>query len=237
MHIAVCDDNVADRKQFERLMRRESDRRAKESGTIFSDLFGNATSLLANPMQYDGIYLDLCLTEEANVEAVVKTLIEKGVQAPIILCCSKIDYRKLQLPGDILYLDKPILVEELSKTVDHCLEAKAKAVPRIELREGKETLYVTEPDILYALQDGMMINIHLTNGRIVQVLDNAVNLFSQLENFPSFLVPTLKVLANGRYISGFKFHKIVMTDGKTFKIAKECIPYAKEVYEMYHKEK
>ena len=29
MHIAICDDNIADRKQTERLLGRESDRRAK----------------------------------------------------------------------------------------------------------------------------------------------------------------------------------------------------------------
>ena len=28
MHIAICDDNVADRKQLERLLKRESDKRA-----------------------------------------------------------------------------------------------------------------------------------------------------------------------------------------------------------------
>ena len=39
MHIAVCDDNVADRKQFERLIRRESERRGKENGILFADLF------------------------------------------------------------------------------------------------------------------------------------------------------------------------------------------------------
>ena len=37
MHIALCDDNVADRKQFERLVKRESDRRAADEGILFVD--------------------------------------------------------------------------------------------------------------------------------------------------------------------------------------------------------
>lgn len=53
MHIALCDDNVADRKQFERLTKRESDRRAARDGILYVDSFGNAEALLHNPMQYD----------------------------------------------------------------------------------------------------------------------------------------------------------------------------------------
>ena len=63
MHIAVCDDNVADRKQLERLLKRESDKRAASTGIIYTDSFGNSTSLLSNPMQYDAFYIDMCLTE------------------------------------------------------------------------------------------------------------------------------------------------------------------------------
>ena len=63
MHIAVCDDNVADRKQLERLLKRESDKRAASTGIIYTDSFGNSTALLSNPMQYDAFYIDMCLTE------------------------------------------------------------------------------------------------------------------------------------------------------------------------------
>ena len=50
MHIAICDDNVADRKQLERLLKRESDKRASSTGIIYADSFGNASALLANPI-------------------------------------------------------------------------------------------------------------------------------------------------------------------------------------------
>lgn len=233
MHIAVCDDNVADRKQFERLIRRESERRGKENGILFADLFGNADSLLANPMQYDAFYIDMCKTPGVSVEQIVTVLTEKGVNVPIILCCSDIDYRSLNLPGDISFLDKPIKPEELSVTVEHALEVKANAVPLIELREEKETFYVTEPDILYAIQDGLLIAIYLKDGRVVHTMDNALNLFSQLESFPTFLVPTAKAMINGRYIKAFKFRKVVMIDGKVFKISSECIPYAKKIFAEY----
>ena len=53
MHVAVCDDNIADRKQTERLLGRESDRRAKLTEGLFVDSYGNEQSLLTKPMQYD----------------------------------------------------------------------------------------------------------------------------------------------------------------------------------------
>lgn len=235
MHIAVCDDNVADRKQFERLIKRESDRRAATDGILFADFFGNADSLLANPMQYDVFYIDMCKTPDTSAEQIVTALAEKGVNVPIVLCCSDIDYRTLTLPGDISYLDKPIRPEELSGTVDHAFVVKSHAVSLIEFREEKNTYYVTEPEILYAIQDGLFVDIHLADGRTVHVMDNALNLFGQLESYPSFLMPSLKTVLNGRYIQKFKFHKAVMTDGKTFKIASGCMPYAKDVFEKYAK--
>ena len=34
MHVAICDDNVADRRQLERLLKRESDKRSARLSTI-----------------------------------------------------------------------------------------------------------------------------------------------------------------------------------------------------------
>ena len=84
MHIAVCDDNVADRKQLERQIKRESDKRAASTGIIYSDSFGNSTSLLSNPMQYDAFYIDMCLTEGITGTEVANALIAQGVNAPIV---------------------------------------------------------------------------------------------------------------------------------------------------------
>ena len=84
MHIAVCDDNVADRKQLERLLKRESDKRAASTGIIYTDSFGNSTSLLSNPMQYDAFYIDMCLTEGITGTEVANALIAQGVNAPIV---------------------------------------------------------------------------------------------------------------------------------------------------------
>ena len=47
MHLAVCDDNIADRKQTERLLGRQSDRIFKETGErIYIDSYGNVEAFM-----------------------------------------------------------------------------------------------------------------------------------------------------------------------------------------------
>lgn len=236
MHIAVCDDNVADRKQLERLMKRESDKRMNTSGNIYVDSFGNAVSLLANPMQYDAFYIDMCKTEGVDGIAVANSLISQGVNAPIVMCCSHINYREHSFPENVLFLDKPIKVAELSSSLDHCVSIVQNAVPLIELREDKNTVYVTEPDILYAVEDGRQLLVSLTDGRRVPVSTNALNFFSQVESHPSFIAPSAKVVLNGRYIARIGFRKVIMADGSSFRIHRDCMSYTRYIFEQMQRE-
>lgn len=235
MHIALCDDNVADRKQFERLIKRESDRRAARDGILYVDSFGNADSLLTNPMQYDVFYIDMCRTPGITGANIVTSLIEKGVNAPIVMCCSGINYREQSFPENVIFLDKPIKADELTSSIDHALQIMEQAVPLIELRVEKQTYYVTEPDILYAAENGRMLNVFLKDGRTIVLLDSAQNLFSQLESYPVFFSPTLKVVLNGRYIEKLGFGKAVMLDGRAFRVSHSCMPYAKKLYAEFHR--
>ena len=45
-YIAVCDDNMADRKQMERLLGRESDIRLNDTGVLYIDSYGSEDALL-----------------------------------------------------------------------------------------------------------------------------------------------------------------------------------------------
>ena len=66
MHIAICDDNIADRKQTERLLSRESDRRAKSDSVLYVDSFGKQESVLAAPMIYDMFFIDMINAEPST---------------------------------------------------------------------------------------------------------------------------------------------------------------------------
>ena len=59
MHIAICDDNVADRKHLERLLSRESDKRAGTPNILYVDSYGEKMHFLANPLKYNLIFMDM----------------------------------------------------------------------------------------------------------------------------------------------------------------------------------
>ena len=59
MHLAICDDHMADRKQMERLLGRESDRRLNTTGVLYVDSFGSKESILTTPMTVSYTHLTL----------------------------------------------------------------------------------------------------------------------------------------------------------------------------------
>lgn len=237
MHVAVCDDNVADRKQSERLLKRESDKRLATSGNLYIDSYGNAASLLQNPMQYDVFFIDMCKGELTGID-VLKQLTAKGSSAPVVLCCSDLNYREMPIPEDareqVIFLDKPIQAAKLAQVLDQAQAMKDASVQKIELREEKQTYYVTEPDILYAREDGQYIHVTLLSGKVISVIDTAVNFFYQVESYPTFFSPNHKTVLNGRYIEKTAFHKVTMKDGHVFTVTGSIMKYAQKIFREYH---
>ncbi|MBE5884625.1 MAG: hypothetical protein E7291_09505 [Lachnospiraceae bacterium] len=229
MHIAICDDNVADRKQMERLLKRESDKRMSTTGNIYADSFGNVEALLANPMQYNAFYIDICKTEGVTGTEVANALNKREGNALIVMCCSEINYRLQSFPDNVIFLDKPVKAEELSQSIDLALSMMAKAEPLIELRETTDTYYVREAEILYAVEDTIHTVIALADGRHIRIPTSALNFYAQVEKHPVFMVPSEKVVLNCRHISQFGFRKITMSDGTVFKVSGKHITYAKAI--------
>lgn len=234
MHIAICDDNTADRHQLERLLKRESDKRLSTTGNLYTDSYGNEQALLCNPMQYDLFYIDLCLTEGVTGKDVVDKLMNLGVHAPVVMCCSRINYREQSFPEHVFFLDKPIRTAELSQSIDRALEIKEKAPHMIELRAEKETLYVTEPEIVYATEEARHLTVALRDGRRVVTNTSAENLFTQIEQHPVFFAPSLKVIVNARYVKKVGLFKLTMQDGTEFRIHRDCVKYARYAYDRFH---
>ena len=104
MHLAICDDHMADRKQMERLLGRESDRRLNTTGVLYVDSFGSKESILVTPMIYDAIFMDM--TEDGcDAMELSHMLRADGTDVPIVFCCDKVDYRKSKnLPDNALFL-------------------------------------------------------------------------------------------------------------------------------------
>ena len=94
MYFAICDDNIADRKQSERLLKRQAERVQTEfNEQVYVDSFGNKEAFLIRPQMYQAMFIDMT-TEEPDGLAIAKKLLDIGITKPIVLCCSSIDYKK-----------------------------------------------------------------------------------------------------------------------------------------------
>ena len=232
MHVAICDDNGADRKQMERLLKRESDRRAQTTGTLYVDSFGNVDALLSNALMYDVFYVDMCQTPGVEVRDVIKALAKTGSKAPVVLCCSKINYREQTFPENVFFLDKAIKVAELSESIDRALEIKNAAPSVIELRDEEDTIYVTDDEILYAVAKGRAIEVTLTGGRTKILRTDLYNLYSGWSaKHNCFLPPAGHFLLNCRHIKKLGLLNAEMSDGKKFLLSHTSHEYAKLILE------
>jgi hypothetical protein len=149
------------------------------------------------------------------------------------MCCSEVNYREQEFPDNTLFIDKPISAEALTSSVDRAKEIKTTAEPLIALREENDTIYVTEPDILYAIEDGRFTNVTLTDGRVINTISSAMKLFDEIESHLSFVAPSAKDIINCRYIATLEARTATMTDGTVFKVHKRCLNYAKKAMEEY----
>lgn len=237
MHIAICDDNVADRKQMERLLGRASDRRMSTTGVLYIDSYGNVEAVMRSPMLYDAFFIDMT-TGPVNGFLLARKLIAAGSTAPIILCSSTIDYSAIieaamdEIPtSQILHMNKPIKVAELDQMLDHAIACKAATIPTIELRGEQETYYVHEDEIMYASKNAQYAHVTLTDNRELDILSTMANLYAQLTGFTHFLPISEQVLINITFIEKISLFKLYMKDGRHFTVSPFEISGIKAAYE------
>lgn len=239
MHIAVCDDNVADRKQLERLLKRESDKRKTSTGLIYTDSFGHGKILQRNAKQYDLFLIDL--TEEENGLTFALELIRGGITAPIVLCSSKTDYLAAMeelpsCPANLLHISKPIKTADLTALLDRALELQEDIVPTIELRSEAGTFYVLEDDIVYGIAEGKYIHVHLLDGRVVVILSDMYNFFDQISMYSHMVMINESGMFNIVYLDKYSPFKVSLRDGTQLKSTPFASKYIKSALELYRAE-
>ncbi|MCR4649609.1 MAG: hypothetical protein K5776_11085 [Lachnospiraceae bacterium] len=141
MHIAVLDDNIADRKHLERLLDRESDRRIQTTGNLYIDSYGATETMLNAPLkQYDFFMIDMKGPVGQSLD-IIKSLREKSVNVPVCLMRNENEVTNKEEFGELLFIEKPIIVAKLSELVGKAIEIR-KNMPEDE--EEEETTEYTE---------------------------------------------------------------------------------------------
>lgn len=213
LHIALCDSDPGDRKQMERLLSRESDKRVNTTGGFYVDTFGGVEAIINSPIKYDVYFLD-STDPVFNSYGIAQMIRNKGILSPIVFCISTIDYRQSgpELSGSI-FMDKPIKVTELSGVLDEIIRNKKENyVPTIELRNQYETFYLEAKNILYFVGNGYTVDVHMTDGSIRQATSFVDSLWRDLYSFPTFQIVNPTTIVNTAYIAGLGPLSVMMRD-------------------------
>ena len=229
MHIAVCDDDIAQRKQTERLLGREADKWIAEGDQVYTYSYGSEESLLDNFMQFDAVFLDFTQTEGLSVKKVMEDLRNIGANSLMVVCSEGLESDP-ELPEDTLFLPKPIKKEALHEIMKKVKAAESSHTPLIELRGESKTLYVTEDEIIRAEQEGRFTKVYLTEGRVMPVHGYAYNLFDEIcDKHEVFAMPGKNSIVNIRYAKEFKLGNLTMCDGKKYFVVGSVAAYIKRI--------
>lgn len=201
MHIAIVADNVADRKQAERLFDRANTALAATTGTLFIDSFGDETSFLHACMRYDLFVLDFDNDIPHSLK-VARILKEKNAPGLIVICKHAEDPSRYDTDiSGIFTLDKPILTGQLHKLLGDIhqeLQKVKSELDLVELRTLKDTHYVSRSKIVYARAFILKhrIRYYLTDGTVLESAGGLRDLKRYLGSYPEFELRPGHILIN-----------------------------------------
>ncbi len=224
MYLAVCDDNIADRKQTERLLGRQSDRIFKETGErIYIDSYGNVDAFLQTPEMYNGLFIDM-VNGDFNGFEIVRMLLHQGIDKPIILCPSTLDYRSMVKEAgitaeNVYFLDKPIKVSELTAIMDMIREVSSVVIPTLELRGRTETVYAKGDEIICARKNHSEVDVYLTGNRIISLITEIANFYDQCDTFPQICPVSESSIVNVNHIQKTSFMKVTLDNDMTIPVS------------------
>lgn len=238
MHVAICDDNIAERKQMERLLGRLSDKIAAQSEPLYIDSFGNPEALLEAQLHYSVYFIDLVNSQldgqNINGYEMAKRLLDSGMETTIYLCCGRIDYRQWDLQPHMFCIDKPIETATLAEAVANVVKETADMTPRITLRGVTDgTHYVKMEDIVYFREDkDEHTMLYLTDGSTLLSCDNVCNLFMYLSpKYPNLYALSLKLLINSQHLRKVSLTSATFDTGETISLS---IPASRYAYNALH---
>lgn len=217
MHVAICDDNVADRKHLERLLSRESDKRAGTPNILYIDSYGEKMHFLANPLKYNLIFMDMS-SEPGIVEFILEHLDEMGYHAPLILYSDKIDYTKIpNLPEYVVHAKKPYIPDPLPEFLALGDANVVGHVISINVHTNSVISSIPKYTVMYAVEENNACKLYLTDGTSIEVAEKIEELRQIFEPFEEFERVNPKSIVNFKYVTAVMPIAVMMQDSKEFK--------------------
>ena len=234
MHIALADGNPGDRKQMERLLGRESDKRMSSTGVLYTETFGSMRALLENPIIYDAYFLDL-EDEDYDSLIIASELRKKNISSTIVLTASNKEKAEEMGLKNICYLGKPVKVAELSGLLDKLIEeCKKNKIPTIEFRNREEAFYLVRDDICYMQGDRYRIHIHMKNGEVKVAEGFIENVWTEVKNCGLFAPINGKTIVNLGRIKEKKVGRCIMCEDSVLHLSVSYARMLKEYTDKYN---
>lgn len=218
IYLAICDDNIAQRKQTERLLGREKDSRLKDRNEVlYIESFGSSDALLRTPVKYDMFFIDLT-NESQNGMDIANILRQKGIIAPIVLCSSTINYKAMSCKlSEIYHLDMPVNQNTISSMIDKAVEWSKSKPALIEIRGSEITHYVGCHDIIKAHSvNERLVTVQLVDGSIIESTDSIINFYNDVNIYSHFIF-TGKSIINANHVDSVAAAGFKMNDGEIVK--------------------
>lgn len=238
MHIAVLDDDVASRKQMERLLERTSDANKKNGlEGYYIDSYGAFDSLHSKAAMYDAIYIDIVDSDMKGHE-IAKSILNSGIQGKIILCISSLNYREIISSEDaeqFLFIDKPVNTEELNNTLSICEENRKNREPQIEIRTKDETLYVKYNEFLYAKALVAGKTTIVLKGRKDTIYYKDISMVRKaITEYPFMIAVNKDTVISTYHIDRVTSFHVHMDDGTSFPISLKMSSALKKIVKNQH---
>ncbi|MBR6315444.1 MAG: hypothetical protein IKR58_00385 [Lachnospiraceae bacterium] len=221
MYIAIVADNVAQRKQAERLMARANTALSPSIGTLYISSFGDETAFLHACMKFDLFLLDFDGNTAHSLE-IAKKLREQGAPGISVICKYEDEPFSYETAIQGVYtLDKPILTAPLHKLIADVakeVEEKRKQVSLIELRGESGTHYVPKDDIMYVeiYDNDHRLVYHLATDEAIEMMGNFNDVLRALGHYPEFQLKLKHICFNTDYIKEENKKSILLSNGEHF---------------------
>lgn len=221
MYIGVIADNVADRKQLERLLGRANDALASETGTLCVETFGNSKGLLQTPMKYELVIIDITLANDQG-KSVAEQLKDLNIPGQIAVCHPKGAPFSYQNAIDgLLSIEKPVLTAPLHQLIRDAHKYHLRtSVPTIEIRAESETHYVPVEKILYAKSQSHLVEVHLDDGTVLSMLGEIDDFYHWVSNYPEFIFIKKDTVLNQNHVLSQTKKEYKMDNGEVITLSR-----------------
>ncbi len=217
MHIAICDDNIADRKHLERLLSRESDKRQGTPNLLYVDSYGDWDNFFHNPFLYDMFFIDMVSKPDLAKKMVLK-LREMDIDAPIVMYSSKIDYESVPgLPEDIVFMKKPYIPDplpELLKLGDAHVIGHIETIP-LHCPEDIHAIAIRDIFYVYTTKENRFM-LCMKNGSLIEIGEDIGAIQQALAPYHEFTRISKKVIVNMKLVTLITPFSIMMQDYREF---------------------